>query len=98
MSASSTILNNVDINQWRLEVERVTPMLKITIGTDNKDWRVHLQQLQHYSNVVNGSVGDVNTQLDRLNKDIETQLEKVTSREKYINQHFDEMVRFYKTF
>jgi estrogen-related receptor beta like 1 len=41
----------VDANQWKLEVERVTPMLKVTLGNDNKDWRVHWQQLQHYSNV-----------------------------------------------
>lgn len=50
-TSTNDALMKVDVNQWRLEVERVTPMLKVTLGNDNKDWRVHWQQLQHYSAV-----------------------------------------------
>lgn len=31
--------NNVDEESWKLEVERVLPMLKVTIKNENRDWR-----------------------------------------------------------
>jgi estrogen-related receptor beta like 1 len=42
----------VDPVQWKLEVERVAPLLKVTLANDNKDWRVHLQQLQFHQEVL----------------------------------------------
>jgi len=41
----------VDPTQWKLEVERAAPLLKIHITNDNKDWRVHLDQIQIHNNV-----------------------------------------------
>lgn len=38
----------VDPAEWRLEVERVTPLLKVKLANDNKDWRLHLQQMEHH--------------------------------------------------
>lgn len=34
--------NNVDEESWKLEVERVLPMLKVTIKNENRDWRYFL--------------------------------------------------------
>ena len=41
----------VDPTQWKLEVERAAPLLKIHITNDNKDWRVHLDQINIHNNV-----------------------------------------------
>ena len=43
--AASTGLLNFDPEAWKQEVERVTPLLKVTLANDNKDWRIHLQNV-----------------------------------------------------
>ena len=40
--------SNTDSEQWRLEVERVAPSLKITVKNDTRDWRIHLEQMHQY--------------------------------------------------
>jgi hypothetical protein len=47
-----TTLAPVDPTEWRLEVERVTPLLKVTLANDNKDWRIHLQQMKALEQVL----------------------------------------------
>jgi hypothetical protein len=42
---------HVDPEEWRLEVERVTPLLKVSIQNDHKDWRLHLQQMEQNEKV-----------------------------------------------
>jgi estrogen-related receptor beta like 1 len=36
---------------WGLEVERVTPLLKIQLDHNYKDWRLHLEQFKNSTNV-----------------------------------------------
>ncbi|KAG8509548.1 Intraflagellar transport protein 57, partial [Galemys pyrenaicus] len=44
--------STTDAAEWSLEVERVLPQLKVTIRTDNKDWRIHVDQMhQHKSGI-----------------------------------------------
>lgn len=40
--------STTDVEQWRLEVERVAPQLKVTVRMDNRDWRNHLEQMHSY--------------------------------------------------
>lgn len=47
-------ISKTDPAEWRLEVERVTPSLKVAkLANDNKDWRLHLQQVGHHHQVFN---------------------------------------------
>ena len=39
----------VDPAEWRLELERVAPRLRITMPLDAKDWRLHLEQAHQHS-------------------------------------------------
>ncbi|KAJ3173293.1 Intraflagellar transport protein 57, partial [Geranomyces variabilis] len=71
----------VDLTDWRLEVERVTPLLRVQIPNDNKDWRIHL---------ISASLISTRTHLQKLHTEISTQLEKLSSREKYINTQFEQ--------
>lgn len=41
----------VDPGEWRLEVERVTPLLKVNVASDSKDWRLHLNEMDHHLGV-----------------------------------------------
>ena len=39
----------VDPAEWRLEVERVAPRLKITVASNARDWRSHLDDAHKHS-------------------------------------------------
>ena len=45
MIQPAVLKSKVDPADWKLEVERVTPMLKVQLTSDNRDWRVHLEQM-----------------------------------------------------
>lgn len=38
---------DMDTENWRLELERVLPKLKIVIRTDPRDWRAHIEQMKN---------------------------------------------------
>ena len=40
--------SNTDIEEWKLEVEKVSSHLKVTVRVDNRDWRTHLDQMHSY--------------------------------------------------
>lgn len=52
------MLSNTDANQWKLEVERVTPSLKVHIRTDNKDWRTHVDQMHQHKEGIESALSE----------------------------------------
>jgi len=92
----SVLEAKVDANEWKLEVERVLPLLKVHIRTDNKDWRHHYEQMQNYSEGINVTLQETKTQLDKLHAEISKTLEKIASREKYINNQLEHLIQNYR--
>lgn len=88
--------SDVDAAEWNLEVERVLPQLKVTIRTDNKDWRVHLDQMHQHQDGINTSLQDAKGCLFKLKEDITKTLEKVSSREKYLNTQLEHLISEYR--
>ena len=43
----------MDPAEWRLEVERVAPRLKITVASSARDWRSHLDDAHKHSADIN---------------------------------------------
>merc|ERR1712012_1475378 len=84
--------STTDAADWRLEVERVMPQLKVTIRTDNKDWRVHLEQMHQHHEGIETSLTDSRAHLDKLQDEISRTLEKIASREKYINSQLEHLL------
>ncbi|KAF1407777.1 hypothetical protein FQV22_0014109, partial [Spheniscus magellanicus] len=79
--------STTDAAEWNLEVERVLPQLKVTVRTDNKVCengfaRVHM--------VIKGYI-------DKLHNEISRTLEKINSREKYINNQLEHLVQEYRS-
>ncbi|XP_053408903.1 intraflagellar transport protein 57 homolog isoform X1 [Mercenaria mercenaria] len=81
--------STTDAADWKLEVERVLPQLKVTIRTDNKDWRVHVEQMHQHKDGIETSLTETKTYLDKLHDEITRTLEKINSREKYINNQLE---------
>uniref|UniRef100_A0A914W4J4 Intraflagellar transport protein 57 homolog n=1 Tax=Plectus sambesii TaxID=2011161 RepID=A0A914W4J4_9BILA len=84
--------SDTDAMAWKLEVERVMPSLKITIRQDAKDWRMHLEQMHAYRGAIGETLNQARPQLDRLSNDIGKSLEKITSREKYLNTQLESLL------
>jgi len=93
----SVLESKVDGEEWKLEIERVLPLLKVHIRADVKDWRTHYEQMQSYSNGIKQTLQDTQVQLDKLHEEISKTLEKVASREKYINNQLEGKVQDYRS-
>ncbi|XP_041103971.1 intraflagellar transport protein 57 homolog [Polyodon spathula] len=89
--------STTDAAEWNLEVERVLPQLKVTIRTDNKDWRIHLDQMHQHKEGIESSLKETKGYLNRLQEEISKTLEKVASREKYINNQLEHLIHEYRT-
>ncbi|XP_019714101.1 intraflagellar transport protein 57 homolog [Hippocampus comes] len=86
----------VDAAEWYLEVERVLPQLKVTVKNDNKDWRIHVEQMHRHRDGISTSFKEAKGYLERLQEDIGKTLEKVRSREKYINNQLEHLIQEYR--
>jgi estrogen-related receptor beta like 1 len=81
---------------WKLELERVLPQLKVTIKTDARDWRAHLDQMQKYRSGIDEALATTKGQLDKLHSDISHMLDKIDSREKYLNSQLEPLLVQYR--
>lgn len=101
----SALEGTVSTQDWRLEVERVLPSLKIQVRQDNRvslhnqpnkrqisrflylvqDWRGHYEQMHAHSDGIKSALSETKGYLDKLHQEITKTLEKIGSREKYIN-------------
>ncbi|XP_006813858.1 intraflagellar transport protein 57 homolog [Saccoglossus kowalevskii] len=84
--------STTDAIDWKLEVERVMPSLKVMIRTDNKDWRTHVDQMHQHRDGIEQSLSQTKGHLDKLHSEISRTLEKINSREKYINNQLEHLL------
>ncbi|XP_040439047.1 intraflagellar transport protein 57 homolog [Falco naumanni] len=89
--------STTDAAEWNLEVERVLPQLKVTVRTDNKDWRIHVHQMHQHKDGIESSLKETRGYLDKLHNEISRTLEKINSREKYINNQLEHLVQEYRS-
>ncbi|NXF34779.1 IFT57 protein, partial [Nyctibius bracteatus] len=90
------LVSTTDAAEWNLEVERVLPQLKVTIRTDNKDWRIHVDQMHQHKDGIESSLKETRGYLDKLHNEISRTLEKINSREKYINSQLEHLIQEYR--
>ncbi|NXP64059.1 IFT57 protein, partial [Chloropsis cyanopogon] len=96
--------STTDAAEWNLEVERVLPQLKVTVRTDNKVWKngfacVHVVIEIPVSNGLSSATlsEPLSGYLDKLHNEISRTLEKINSREKYINNQLEHLVQEYRS-
>ncbi|KAJ9585301.1 hypothetical protein L9F63_002886 [Diploptera punctata] len=89
--------STTDAESWKLELERVLPQLKVTINTDARDWRAHLDQMQKHRSGIDEALTTTKGQLNKLQNDISLVLEKIGSREKFLNNQLESLLVQYRT-
>lgn len=75
----------IDAVVWKLEVERVLFQFKVIIRKDNKDWRDYVEQMYQYKDGIEFLLMEIKFYFDKFYDEISRILEKIGSREKYIN-------------
>jgi estrogen-related receptor beta like 1 len=73
------------------------PSLKLTIRQDAKDWRTHLEQMQSYRANIVETLAQTRPQLDRLSADLQANLDKIGSREKYLNSQLESLLTQFRS-
>jgi estrogen-related receptor beta like 1 len=72
--------STTDATEWKLEVERILPQLKVTFKSENKDWRARQEQRLTYKSQIASSLKDAEQMLTRFHTDIAKSLEKIITR------------------
>lgn len=90
------LMSNTTQEEWKLELERVLPQLKVTIRSDTRDWRSHIEQMHEHRAKINETLTFTEKQLDGLHSEITRSLEKIGSREKYLNGQLEPLLLEYR--
>jgi intraflagellar transport protein 57 len=90
--------STTDASEWKLEVERVLPQLKVMIKNDNKDWRTHVEQMHSLQDSIDSSLKDTKSYLEKLYDEVSKTLEKLNSREKYLNNQLESSMQDFKNY
>lgn len=91
------LVATVDPIAWRTELERVAPLLKSSgIASGGKEWRAHLEQTTHHEKTINEVLPDAAGVLRKISSEVGDMLERLVSKEKYINSHFDHLADEYR--
>ncbi|XP_075225298.1 intraflagellar transport 57 [Lycorma delicatula] len=89
--------SNTNTEEWRLELEHVLPLLKVTIKTDARDWRSHLEQMKHHRGGMEETLSSAKSQLEKLERDIGGTMDKIQSREKFLNSQLENLLNQHRS-
>merc|ERR1719146_152794 len=81
--------SKIDPRDWQLELERITPKLRVQVQGDSNEWRAHVAQTHHYSKSLTEHLPQTTAQLSTLGEDLAQILQRLRSKEAYINSQFD---------
>ncbi|GAB6021403.1 Intraflagellar transport protein 57 [Chamberlinius hualienensis] len=86
-----------DNSEWKMELERVLPKLRLSFQEDSKDWRNHLEQMRLHFDEIDQIFSPTKTQLEKLSSDVSRSIDKISSREKYLNSQLESQLNNYRT-
>ena len=86
----------VDPADWQIELERVTPLLKLQILSDPKEWRNRLVNTKSHQQTVLSLAPETYSMLERLGDDMGRTLDAVRKNEQKLNQQCKDQVDEYQ--
>jgi estrogen-related receptor beta like 1 len=95
-SQKAILESNLDPLLWQTELERVGPRLKVSAqGDTGKEWRGHIEQTRKHEMTITAELPDTKQQLTAIGSHVSEILEKVSTKEKYINSQFEHLRQEY---
>ncbi|XP_014485852.1 PREDICTED: intraflagellar transport protein 57 homolog [Dinoponera quadriceps] len=93
----SILESKTNRDEWQLELEKVLPRLKVTVKTDSRDWRAHLEQMKQLRVNIANNLSGTKTHLNKIYTDIGNTLDKIKTRETYLNRQLEPSLTEYRT-
>ncbi|KNC56178.1 intraflagellar transporter 57 [Thecamonas trahens ATCC 50062] len=94
-SAAAQAQAEADAAAWKQEVNRLGPRLKLVVAAESNEWRSHLDAMRSNRAKVGKITESTCGSLTRLAADINALLEKIASREQYINSQLEDLLAEY---
>ena len=91
------IESRVDPIEWKTELERVGPRLRTNNSNVGKEWRSHINQTIKHSEVISGALPSTESTLKTINNHLGSAVEKMKTKEKYLNSTFAALTNEYQT-
>ena len=96
MEETRAIESAVDAAEWKLELERVAPQLRVAAAADAKDWRSHLESAHKHQRQIARSFPGVKASLERVAADVASALDKIETRERFVNDQMEPLTAEYR--
>lgn len=90
-SMTAMLESDIDPIAWKTELVRVAPRLKIKPAVSSRQWRAHFDQAQTHHKVLSDLFPGAQSALRKIQSDLASTLERVSSKEKYLNNTFSHM-------
>ena len=87
-SAHHMLTSHIDPVAWKTELERIGPKLRSQQQLSLNEWRAHVDQTLSSKSQIERVLSNTQGDLKALNRDISEELNKMNTREKYINNQF----------
>lgn len=95
--ASATIVSTIDPIAWKTELVRVGPKLQIKESHSTRTWRAHFEQAQKHAEILATLLPDAQAALTKISSELSSTVERVVSKERYINSTFGNLSEEYKS-
>ncbi|XP_011699103.1 PREDICTED: intraflagellar transport protein 57 homolog [Wasmannia auropunctata] len=93
----SILESTTNREEWQLELEKVLPRLKVTVKTDSRDWRAHLEQMKQLRTNIATNLSGTKAHLSKIYTDIGSALDKIKTRETYLNKQLEPSLTQYRS-
>ncbi len=90
------IESRVDPIEWKTELERVGPRLRISNAVGGKEWRSHIDQTKKHSSLIENELPSTEATLRTINNQLETAVDRMRTKEKYVNSQYSSLVQEYQ--
>lgn len=86
----------MDPIHWKTELERVGPKLKAKQQLTTNEWRAHVDLTVTNKVQIEKILDETQADLQGLNREIADELNKMRSKERYVNNQFSQLCHDYK--
>lgn len=96
VSAHNILHAQIDPVEWKTELERVAPKLKALQTLSTNEWRSHVDQTITSKTHIEKLLSDNNSDLQSLNKSVLDEINRIKTKEKYVNHQFGTIITKYQ--
>lgn len=91
-STRSVMKPTIDAKQWSEEYEQMLPQLRLAnrmLEESGNNWRIRFDELKKRNNLIRSEFNQCNDGLGKLELDVQKNLDRLESRERYVQEQMD---------